>query len=57
MKHRIPDTDYIVKECIKRRKSIPKKVKNDVWNKRNGESYNGYCQLCNNKINILEYHT
>ena len=57
MKHRIPDTDYIVKDFIKKRKSIPKKVKNDVWNKINGESYTGLCQVCNNKINILEYHT
>ena len=39
----------------KRRKTIPKKIKNDIWYRNFGESYNGFCWVCNDKINVFNF--
>jgi len=53
----IPDSPDIIKESINKRKSIPKKVKNDVFIKRNGREYKGVCFVCDKPISIVNFHT
>ena len=42
----------------KARKYIPKKIREEVWVKTNGESFNSKCNIiwCSNIITVFDYH-
>ena len=52
----IIDSDLIIKEEVRRRNKIPKKVRQDVFEKRNGKNYNGKCYVCDKDIDIFNFH-
>lgn len=56
LKEYINDTSPIINEIKNKRKHIPKKVKEDVFRKRNGEKFKGKCYVCKDKINITNFH-
>jgi 5-methylcytosine-specific restriction endonuclease McrA len=39
-----------------KRKAIPKKIKNSVWEKYHGTSFIGQCYACGKPIDKLNYH-
>lgn len=52
----IIDTPEIIEKCKNNRKKIPKKLRQDVWEKRNNKSYFGKCFVCNKEIDICDFH-
>lgn len=39
-----------------KRKAIPKRIKETVWIKYNGQHFNGLCYCCGKHIDKLNYH-
>jgi 5-methylcytosine-specific restriction endonuclease McrA len=57
-KNDILDTQTIIEENIRCRKSIQKKIKHDVWIKRHTKhTMNGKCFICSNNIKYGNFHT
>ena len=47
---------FIKTESENKRKSIPKTVRDNLWNKKFGEELNGHCYVCNCKITYHNFH-
>jgi len=47
---------FMKTESENKRKSIPKTVRDNLWNKKFGEELNGNCYVCNCKIKYHNFH-
>lgn len=47
---------FIKTEMENKRKSIPKTVRESLWNRNFGEELNGNCYSCNNKVSYHNFH-